>query len=201
MIHLTAGYSYFDQRNYAEALQQFQAALRRQGGSPDEIADLQFVTAFCDFALGVGQRDMNKLQDAIGLYEKAAQTYEQVEQKKWATTKNNLGTAYYAFYALHALPTRDRTANLQKAIDAFRAAQRVWTEKDFPADWAGIQYNLGNVYAVISDGNRAENLKKAKACFEGALTVYTENGFPDHQRDTAAKLAYVEGQLSSLTSK
>jgi hypothetical protein len=50
-------------------------------------------------------------------------------------------------------------------------------------------------------GNRAENLKKAKACLEGVLRVYTETAYPDEHRRAAAQLAYIEAQLSSLTSK
>jgi hypothetical protein len=98
-------------------------------------------------------------------------------------------------------PPGDRAANLQKAVDAYQAALRVRTEKDFPADWAMTNCNLGRAYTDIPNGNRAENLKKAKACFEGALTIYTENAFPNYHHDAAGMLAYVEAQLSSLTSK
>jgi hypothetical protein len=87
------------------------------------------------------------------------------------------------------------------AIAAYQAALRVSTEKDFPIDWATTQNNLGLLYAVIPDGNRAENLKSAKACFESALRVYTESGFPNDHRAVVEKLADVERQLRSLTSK
>jgi hypothetical protein len=53
----------------------------------------------------------------------------------------------------------------------------------------------------MPDGNRAENLKSAKACFEAALRIYTENTLPDEHRDIAARLAEVENQLRSLTSR
>jgi hypothetical protein len=74
-------------------------------------------------------------------------------------------------------------------------------EKDYSVTWAETQYNLGDAYAVIPDGNHAQNLKSAKACFEAALRVYTENRFPDDHSAVAAKLAGVERQLRSLTSK
>ena len=105
-----------------------------------------------------------KLQEAIGHFEKAAEAYKGTDQKNWVRTQNNLGAA------CSALPTGDRAANLQKAIDAFQAALRVTTEKDFPADWAETQKNLGETYTVIPGGNRPENLKSVKAYFEAALS-------------------------------
>lgn len=79
LIHFAAGYSYFNEENYKEALSHFKAALQRKGGSPNELADLQFVTAICDYNLGVGQKNAAaNLQEAIGLNEKAAKVYEGV---------------------------------------------------------------------------------------------------------------------------
>ena len=195
LIHFAAGYRYYDQGNYKEALPHFEAALRRKGGSPNEIADLQFFSGLCAYISGAGQKDMSaKLQEAIELYEKAAEAYEQADQKKWANTQNNLANAY----AL--LPIGDRAANLQKAVAAYEAALRVSTEKDFPVDWAQTQNNLGIAYAQLPTGDRATNMQKAKAYFESALTVFTENGFPNEHRRAAASLADVEQQLGSLSS-
>jgi hypothetical protein len=42
LIHFAAGYSYYDQGNYKEALPHFRAALQRKGGLPNELADLHF---------------------------------------------------------------------------------------------------------------------------------------------------------------
>jgi tetratricopeptide (TPR) repeat protein len=173
LIHFAAGYSYHAQANYKEALPHFEAALRRQGGSPNEIADLQFFSGFCAYALGAGKKDMAaKLQEAIGLYEKAAEAYKEADQKKWAWTQNDLGLAYADF------PIGDRTANLQKAIAAYEAALGVSTEKDFPVDWAMIQNNLGNTHFELPTGDRATNLQKAIAAYEAALCVKTEKDFP-----------------------
>ena len=57
-------------------------------------------------------------------------------------TQNNLGTAY------SDLPTGDRGENLRRAIDCYEAALRVYTESDFPSDWATTQNNLGNAYRI-----------------------------------------------------
>jgi tetratricopeptide (TPR) repeat protein len=193
LMRFAAGYSYYAQTKYKEALIHFKDALRRKGGSANELADLQFLTAFCDHSLASGQKNMSaNLQEAIGLYEKAAKVYagqEQQSEKKWASTQSNLGNAYVD------LPTGDRAANLQKAIAAFEAALRVSTEKDFPAVWAGIQNNLGNAYVELPTGDRAANLQKAIAAFEAAQRVSTEKDFPARWATAQNNLGTAYSQL------
>ena len=87
-------------------------------------------------------------------------------------TQNNLGNAY------SDLPTGDRGENLRRAIACYEAALRVYTEADFPSDWATTQNNLGNAYSDLPTGDRGENLRRAIACYEAALRVRTEADFP-----------------------
>ena len=87
-------------------------------------------------------------------------------------TQNNLGIAY------SDLPTGDRGENLRKAINGYDAALRVYTEADFPADWAMTQNNLGNAYRNLPTGDRGENLRRAINCYDAALRVYTEADSP-----------------------
>ena len=82
--------------------------------------------------------------------------------------QNNLGLAYWA------MPTGDGAANLAKAVACNEAALRVYTEADYPRDWARAEHNLGNAYANLPTEDRAANLAKAVACCEAALRVYTE---------------------------
>ena len=89
-----------------------------------------------------------------------------------AACQNNLGIAY------RNLPTGDRGENLKKAIACYEAALRVYTESDFPVDWAMTQNNLGNAYQNLPTGDRGENLKKTIACYEAALRIRTEHDFP-----------------------
>ena len=76
------------------------------------------------------------------------------------------------------MPIGDRAPNLQKAVEAYQAALRVYTEKDFPYGWAKTQTNLGNVYYGLPIGDRAANLQKAIDAYQAALRVYTEKDFP-----------------------
>jgi tetratricopeptide (TPR) repeat protein len=64
------------------------------------------------------------------------------------------------------------------AIGHYEAALRVYTEPDFPVDWAMTQNNLGVAYRNLPTGDRGENLAKAIACYEAALRVRTEADFP-----------------------
>jgi tetratricopeptide (TPR) repeat protein len=72
----------------------------------------------------------------------------------------------------------DRTANLRRAIECHEAALRVYTEQNFPQDWAMTQNNLGGAWASLPTGDRDANLRRAIECYEAALRVYTEQGFP-----------------------
>ena len=142
-----AGYSYYEQKNYRQALVHLKAALERKGSSPAELADLQFFTAFCDSSLAESQTDKTPLNEAIDLYENAGKIYEgRRDETAWARTQNNLAIAY------SGLSTGDRIANVQKAIEIFQGVLRVITEKDFPVDWAKTQYNLGVAYRDLRTG-------------------------------------------------
>lgn len=78
-------------------------------------------------------------------------------------TQNNLGTAY------PKLPTGDRGANLERAIASYEASLRIWTERDFPVQWAITRNNLGNAHANLPTRDRRMNLEQAIACYEAAL--------------------------------
>ncbi len=160
LIHFAIGNSYYNQGNYWKALLRFKAAIDRKGALPNEVADLQFVTACCNLHLSTGQKNKgSQLEESIALFEKAAKAYERgddpkwLTSEKWAMTQNNLGVAYWRSQI------GDRVANLQKAIAAYEAALSVYTEKDFPVDWAGTQNNLGVVYFFADWRSRRESTK------------------------------------------
>ena len=166
LIHFAAGYSYFVQGKYEEALPHFKTALGRQGASPNELADLQFFTAFCLWGLGQESEAANS-QEVIGLYEKAARVYEKVDQKKWVITQNNLGIAY------SILPTGDRAANTQKAIAHYDEAIRV--DPKFANPYIG----RGNAYQSKNDYD------KAIADYDEAIRLDPKRAFPYTARGNA----------------
>src|SRR5205823_4051812 len=61
----------------------------------------------------------------------------------WALSHSTLG------YALWQTPAAPRQAILASAIAHYQAALRVYTEADFPQQWAGTQVNLANAYSSL----------------------------------------------------
>jgi hypothetical protein len=64
----------------------------------------------------------------------------------------------------------------------------VYTEQDFPLEWAGTQYNLGLAWFDLPTDDRGSNLHQAIACYEAALRVYTEQNFPQKYEEVRASL-------------
>ncbi|MEB3831371.1 hypothetical protein, partial [Phormidium sp. CCY1219] len=67
------------------------------------------------------------------------------------------------------LPTGDRAAHLQRAIECYQAALTVWTCESAPTDWAMTQNNLGSAYSDLPTGDRAAHLQRAIECYQAAL--------------------------------
>jgi len=146
------------------------AALGRKGASPNELADLQFFTAFCHCSVCVGQEKMGtNFQEAIGLYEQAARVYEVVNQNKFAITQYNLGLLYSVF------STGDRAANLLKAVAAFGEAIRLNPKNANAYAHRGNAYlDQGDYDKAIADYNKAIRLDPNNA------EAYKNRGF-DYQ--------------------
>jgi tetratricopeptide (TPR) repeat protein len=89
----------------------------------------------------------------------------------------------------------NRGANLQKAIACYDAALRVYTEQEFPPDWAVVQNNLGIAWSSLPTGDRTANLKQAIACYEAALRVYSEEEFPQKWAKLQNNLGHVWGNI------
>ena len=75
---------------------------------------------------------------------------------------------------------KDRAANAEKAIKAYKEALKVYTIDKFPMDYAMTQNNLGNAYGTLAEvEDKAENCKKATEAFNKALKIFTKNEFPE----------------------
>jgi predicted ATPase/class 3 adenylate cyclase len=145
----------------------FEAGFRASQDAEDRDAVLGYAVSLADY-LGIRGR----YNDRINLARAARAAAKSLEPSRIAPSDNNLGVAYAE------LPTGDRNDNLRRAIACYEAALQVWTEHDFPLEWAFTQNNLGAAHAKLPTGNRADNLRRAIACFEAALRVQTERDFP-----------------------
>lgn len=54
---------------------------------------------------------------------------------------------------------------------------RVFTEREFPVQWAETQNNLGEAYRELSTGDSGRNLERAIGCYEAVLRFRTEREF------------------------
>jgi tetratricopeptide (TPR) repeat protein len=106
-------------------------------------------------------------------------------------TQNNLGNAYLF------LPTGDRSENLRRAIACYENALRVYTETEFPYEWASTQYNLGVALAYLADETGdARLLDSARACFEAAARGFEAvglHGQAAHARQILERLESMDG--------
>ena len=91
----------------------------------------------------------------------------------------------------------NRSLNLRRAIACYESALRVYTEADFPADWAMTQNNMGAAYQELPTGDRGENLQRALACYESALRVRTEANFPADWAMTQNNMGNAYGELQT----
>jgi predicted enzyme related to lactoylglutathione lyase len=98
-------------------------------------------------------------------------------------------------YELRAASLGNIGLNQRRAIACYEAAPRVYTEQDFPRDWATTQSNLGAAWSDLLTGDRGENLRRAIAFYEAALRVRTEQDFPQDWATTQNNLGIAWGNV------
>lgn len=91
--------------------------------------------------------------------------------------------------------------NLKQAINCYEHALEVFTEEDYPEQWAKTQNSLGIVYRKLPNGDQAENLSLAIGCYESALRVCSETLFPQVWAMAQNNLGIVYGQLPGADRK
>ncbi len=116
-----------------------------------------------------------------------ARQMEDAELTAGAT--NALGVIY------STLPTGDRAANVQRAIDCYREALRFYTPDAAPLDYAMTQNNLGFAYYALPTGDRAANVQRAIDCFQEALRFYTPDAAPLQYATTQNNLGLAYSDL------
>jgi tetratricopeptide (TPR) repeat protein len=128
------------------------------------------------------------LKLAVAAYTEALRVYTFDDfPVDYATTQNNLGTAYGAMAEV-----RDKEENLKLAVAAYTEALRVRTFDDFPVDYATTQNNLGTAYRGMAEiRDKEENLKLAVAAYTEALRVRTFDDFPVAYAMTMANLGNI----------
>jgi tetratricopeptide (TPR) repeat protein len=153
---------------------------------------------------------------ALTFYEAALRVFTEKDFPAFrAMTQNNQAKTYFDLATIDSakkeisikgktyrrfLPPEEKTAYFQKAMAAHQAALRVFTETDFPAEWADTQQQLGLIYAFMPSGDCEADLSAATVCCDKALRVYTPDNFPADYQNTCKLRNLVHGQLKSIQS-
>ena len=157
---------------------------------PEDWASTQnnLAIAYCDRIQG---DRVENLEKAIDLYQKALMVRKfNILPIKWAETQNNIATAYSNLGIINSdRIQRDRSQNLERAINAFQKSLSVYTFEALPYEWAMTQNNLAVAYSDRIKGNKIKNLQKAIASYHNALKIRTKENDPLNCLQTARSLA------------
>jgi len=145
-----------------------------------DITDLELPTELvtqpvylAQFVAGYLSYERSKYAEALGYFEAMIGRGE-IDHVELSEVRFYLGNCHW--YLAQGQTTM--AEHLAKAIAAYEAALRVYTERDFPVQWAITQNNLGTAYGDLPTGDRGGNLRRAIGCFEAALRISTERDFP-----------------------
>jgi hypothetical protein len=95
------------------------------------------------------------------------------EAMSFKPTSDPLERAIALHEAYHQAPSANGHPLLIEAIELYQVALEVYTQRDFPVQWATTQNNLGLAYSALPGGDRNANLQQAIACYQAALEVRT----------------------------
>ena len=84
----------------------------------------------------------------------------------------------------------DRAENLEKAIEHYKDALKVYTKKYDKEEWARLQDMLGSIYYKRMAGNKVENLNTSVNYYLEALKVRTRDNFPINYARTQEGIGY-----------
>jgi tetratricopeptide (TPR) repeat protein len=129
--------------------------------------------------------------------------YKEMGGAEYAESLVKLGLAYHNWSAGGQAGNTHPKEGIQKAIEAFKEALKVYTPERFPVEYVRTMNNLGAAYRDLPTGNAIENLQKAIEAFKEALKVYTLEKFPVEYAQTMNNLgvAYWESPADNIIDK
>ncbi|MEQ9486620.1 MAG: tetratricopeptide repeat protein [Coleofasciculus sp. F4-SAH-05] len=134
------------------------------------------------------QNNLDKLDDNLAqiLAALGIETFTEIEPDAGEFIAEKIGN--FSNLIQH-FPLGNIASNKEIAIAGYQAVAAIFTQSDFPQDWATTQNNLGNAYSDRIRGDRAENLEAAISHYHNALLVYTQSDFPQQWAGTQNNLA------------
>lgn len=162
------------------------AAISRDNGDPDCVAQLQRAVAALDGADGLrvaraeihmclagvlheqAQQRPELSATAIPHYHSTLQLIKRADAPLlWAGAHAGLAAAYLTMPMVEA----SGQLRLGVAAQSLRSALTVYTREEYPAEWASVQLNLANSLVYTPSRHQKENLIEAVEIYEALLQI------------------------------
>jgi len=114
--------------------------------------------------------------------------YKKTGGAEYAKSLVKLGVTQHNLFAGGQAGNTHPEEGMQRAIEAFREALKIYTLKKFPVEYAQTMNNLGASYRDLPAGIAEKNLQKAIEAFKEALKIYTLKKFPVEYAQTMNNL-------------
>ena len=155
-------------------------------------------------------KPLSDLYKEIGDYDKELSCrqqivafYKETGGAKYAESLIKLGVAYHDRFSGWQAANTHPEEGIQKTIEAFKEALKVYTLEKFPVEYAQTINSLGTAYRDLPIDSEIKNLQKAIEAFKEALKVYTLEKFPVGYAQTMNNLgvAYWELPAGSMRKR
>ena len=106
-------------------------------------------------------------EEALSIYLDALKTISPRQQKLYGHIKTKEGACY-----LRLSERGDKEENINKAIRAFEESLKIYSDRDYPQEFAALKINLGTAHKELSVvRDKEENISKAIWAFVEALEI------------------------------
>ena len=94
---------------------------------------------------------------------------------------------------LRSFPFGNQSTNHEILIAGYHTAEKVFSQSNFPEDWASLQNNLAVAYCNRVAGDFAENIEHAIELLNAALEIRTQTALPEQWANTQNNLGIAYG--------
>lgn len=116
------------------------------------------------------------------------------DKNNWAKIQYLLGLVFY--YHLE-----DSLKNDRQAIAFLNTALKVFSEENFPVEWATVQNYLGNICRNLDGGKSEANIRKAIANYQNALKIRQQDAYPQEWSSIQYNLGVTYGMLAEVVEE
>ena len=164
-LNLQIGNCYYGLRHYIKAAEFYALGLRESRQADDRQGEASNLASIANTYLmrpaSTGAARGDNVRQAVHNYQNALKILVKDEYPvQYATTQNNLGTAYAD---LPAATPEQRAQNVRDAIACYKAALEIYKKDEYPQYYCETAANMGLILAEIEDKEACYWLKEAYA--------------------------------------